>query len=305
MRLAMVAADYTPGEAESVAARHGGVAAARPHRAAPGPARFADGGEGESRGSSPSGCSIRSAASASTAFRRATPQASPLIAYGAAWLRCHYPDVFTCALLNAQPMGFYTPATIVDDAVRHGVEVRPVDVTASEWDCTLEEAADAPAAPPRPDLQAGKTSRRAPLRRADGLPLREGLLREARLRTARTRARAARPFTSMADIARRARLDEAALRRLAEAGAFAPFEKSAPCGALGGARTGCHARRPPLQVASSEVTAGVRFAQRVRNDRLGLRRERPQHRRPHPLAPVARQARRAATARGLHRRRDA
>ena len=61
-----------------------------------------------------------------------------LIAYATAWLRCHYPDVFACSLLNAQPMGFYTPATIVDDAFRHGVEVRPVDVTASAWDCTLE-----------------------------------------------------------------------------------------------------------------------------------------------------------------------
>ena len=67
-----------------------------------------------------------------------------LIAYATAWLRCHYPDVFACSLLNAQPMGFYTPATIVGDAFRHGVEVRPVDVTASAWDCTLEPV-DGPA----------------------------------------------------------------------------------------------------------------------------------------------------------------
>src|SRR5690606_2695839 len=50
----------------------------------------------------------------------------------------HFPDVFTCALLNAQPMGFYTPATIVEDAKRHGVTILPVDVAHSSWDCTLE-----------------------------------------------------------------------------------------------------------------------------------------------------------------------
>ena len=52
-------------------------------------------------------------------------------------MRCHHPDVFTCSLLNAQPMGFYSPATIVEDAKRHGVAVLPVDVARSEWDCTL------------------------------------------------------------------------------------------------------------------------------------------------------------------------
>ena len=61
-----------------------------------------------------------------------------LIAYATAWLKCHYPVEFACALLNAQPMGFYSPATIVEDARRHGVEVLPVDVRASDWDCTLE-----------------------------------------------------------------------------------------------------------------------------------------------------------------------
>ncbi|HEY8289972.1 MAG TPA: error-prone DNA polymerase [Acetobacteraceae bacterium] len=63
-----------------------------------------------------------------------------LIAYASAWLKCHHPDVFCCALLNAQPMGFYAPAQIVRDARDHGVEVRPVSVNASEWDCTLESS---------------------------------------------------------------------------------------------------------------------------------------------------------------------
>jgi len=63
-----------------------------------------------------------------------------LLVYASAWLKCHYPAAFACALLNAQPMGFYAPAQIVGDARAHGVEVRPVDVNASEWDCTLEAA---------------------------------------------------------------------------------------------------------------------------------------------------------------------
>ncbi|MGF1641417.1 MAG: error-prone DNA polymerase [Rhodospirillales bacterium] len=63
-----------------------------------------------------------------------------LIVYASAWLKRHYPAAFACALLNSQPMGFYAPAQIVGDARRHGVAVRPVDVNASFWDCTLEPA---------------------------------------------------------------------------------------------------------------------------------------------------------------------
>lgn len=61
-----------------------------------------------------------------------------LIAYASAWMKCHHPDVFCCALLNAQPMGFYATAQIVRDAQLHGVEIRPVSVNESMWDCTLE-----------------------------------------------------------------------------------------------------------------------------------------------------------------------
>src|SRR5438093_9155593 len=61
-----------------------------------------------------------------------------LIAYASAYLKAHHPAAFACALLNAWPMGFYAPATVVQDAQRHGVAVRPVDVTRSSWGCTLE-----------------------------------------------------------------------------------------------------------------------------------------------------------------------
>jgi error-prone DNA polymerase len=64
-----------------------------------------------------------------------------LLVYVSAWLKCHHPAAFACALLNSQPMGFYAPAQIVRDAREHGVEVRPIDVNASEWDCTLEGSA--------------------------------------------------------------------------------------------------------------------------------------------------------------------
>ncbi|WP_425487336.1 error-prone DNA polymerase [Methylocystis heyeri] len=61
-----------------------------------------------------------------------------LLVYASAWLKCRYPDVFACALLNSQPMGFYAPAQILRDAREHGVEAREVDVNASQWDCALE-----------------------------------------------------------------------------------------------------------------------------------------------------------------------
>jgi error-prone DNA polymerase len=70
-----------------------------------------------------------------------------LLAYVSAWLKCHQPAIFVAALLNSQPMGFYAPSQLVQDAKRHGVEVRPVDVSDSDWDCTLERASDGGAQP--------------------------------------------------------------------------------------------------------------------------------------------------------------
>ncbi len=67
-----------------------------------------------------------------------------LLVYASAWIKCRYPDVFACALLNAQPMGFYAPAQIVRDAREHGVAVEDIDVNHSEWDCILEEEAAIP-----------------------------------------------------------------------------------------------------------------------------------------------------------------
>ncbi len=78
-----------------------------------------------------------------------------LLVYVSAWIKCFYPEVFACALLNSQPMGFYAPAQIVRDACEHGVEVRPVDANHSLWDCTLEPASEA-APLPAPLIEAGR-----------------------------------------------------------------------------------------------------------------------------------------------------
>ena len=64
-----------------------------------------------------------------------------LLVYVSSWIKCYYPDVFACALLNSMPMGFYQPAQIIIDARKHGVEVRPVDINYSNWDNILEEKA--------------------------------------------------------------------------------------------------------------------------------------------------------------------
>ena len=243
MKLAMVAADYTPGEADQLRRdmaawrRSGRIDRHRDRLVsrmlAKGIAReFAERVFDQIRGFGEYG------------FPESHAASFALIAYATSWLRCHYPDVFTCSLLNAQPMGFYTPATIVDDAIRHGVEVRPVDVTASDWDCTLEpvdagEECTEPGGARRPCSKARRGSGQAvrdrgatPLRgmhRPSRFAVRMGLryvksLSEERDWRRIAAARAERPFASPADFSRRTRLDDRVLRRLAEAGAFAPFE---------------------------------------------------------------------------------
>ena len=134
------------------------------------------------------------------------------IAYASAWLKRHYPTAFACALLNAQPMGFYAPATIVDDAKRHGVRVLPVDVRHSDWDCTLERQAGGQA---RSGGRAGAApfhALRMGLRYVKGL----GEADWQRIENARR----AGPFRSLADLASRTGLRQGILDRLAQAGAL-------------------------------------------------------------------------------------
>jgi len=125
-----------------------------------------------------------------------------LLAYVSAWLKCHHPAAFTAALLNSQPMGFYAPAQLVQDVRRAGVEVRAVDVRHSDWDCTLEASA---ADKTRPALRLG-------LRQVKGLQR----VAAARLITARSE----RVFEHVTDLGRRAALDRRALNALSNAGAL-------------------------------------------------------------------------------------
>ena len=123
-----------------------------------------------------------------------------LLAYASSWLKCHHPEVFCAALLNSQPMGFYQPAQIVRDAIEHGVEVRPICVNASRWDCTLEATANGALAVRLGLRMVGK------LAEADA----------ARLVLARAEA----PYRAIDDLWRRAGVGTGALSRLAEADAF-------------------------------------------------------------------------------------
>jgi error-prone DNA polymerase len=189
-----------------------------------------------------------------------------LLAYVSSWLKCHHPAAFACGLLNAQPLGFYAPSQLVQDARRHGVEVRAPDVMVSEWDCGLEGAVEraalglSPHLPRLPQLsqsaipdssharflppcrgkermgvgrqhrdsehptptlilplQGGGDPSAAPALRL-GLRMISSLSKQAAHRI--TAARAQRPFTDIADLAARARLDQRDLNALANADAL-------------------------------------------------------------------------------------
>jgi error-prone DNA polymerase len=173
-----------------------------------------------------------------------------LLAYASAWLKRHEPAAFLCALLNSQPMGFYSPSQLVQDARRHGIEVRPMDVTVSGWESTLEPLADSVGAP-QGDRHAaggaysdggahaagrgqsrghGQTAGSAQMAGAGraagraqpavrlGLALARGMSAQAAARI--EDARAIRPFESVTDLARRAELDRGQLQVLAGANAL-------------------------------------------------------------------------------------
>jgi error-prone DNA polymerase len=125
-----------------------------------------------------------------------------LLAYVSAWMKCHEPAIFVAALLNSQPMGFYAPSQLVQDARRHDVEVRAVDVCASDWDCTLERRTDRGA---QPAVRLG-------LRQVSGFSqaAAERLMAARRIRA----------FANADDLARRAALDGRDLQTLAQADAL-------------------------------------------------------------------------------------
>lgn len=123
-----------------------------------------------------------------------------LLVYASAWLKCHHPAEFLCALLNSQPMGFYTPSQLVQDAKRHGVTVLPVDIQISGWDSTLE-----PVPQGMPEVRLG-------------LSILRGMRREVAVRI--EIARAVQPFVDLADLARRTGLARNDLQVLAAGNAL-------------------------------------------------------------------------------------
>lgn len=199
MELAMVAADYSPGEADqlrrSMAAwkRHGGL---EPHR------------ERLVRGMLRNGYDQAFAERifeqikgfGSYGFPESHAASFALLCYASSWLKCHEPAIFTCALVNSWPMGFYSPDQLLQEARRQGVEVRPVDVCHSEWDCTLEP------------MGQGALAIRLGLRQVRGF-------NEADARRLE-QARAQRPWRDIEDLCLRAGLDGRARARLADAGAL-------------------------------------------------------------------------------------
>jgi error-prone DNA polymerase len=167
-----------------------------------------------------------------------------LLVYVSAWLKRHRPAAFCAALLDSQPLGFYAPAQIVRDAAAHGVEVRPVCVNASRWHCTLEPSSGDPDAP------AVRL----------GLALVQGFNEEAAQRL--VEARAQRPFADAHDLARRAQLDRGETAKLAAADALAQLtghRRQALWGALGldvqAPRKAPLASEPPAREAEADLAA--------------------------------------------------
>jgi error-prone DNA polymerase len=247
MQLAIVAADYTPGEADQLRRdmaawrRSGRIDRHRERLVA---RMMAKGIEEEFavrvfeqiRGFGEYG------------FPESHAASFALIAYATSWLKCHYPASFLCAMLNAQPMGFYSTATLVEDSKRHGVEVFAVDVLRSDGDCTLEPCAvgtDPPGGPLKyPTTPQRFGSSQSPTRPSAGsesqpysnagsdrtFAVRMGLRFVKSLsqidmdRIVDERERY--PFTSLDDFSTRTQLDEGALARLAESGALECFKQS-------------------------------------------------------------------------------
>jgi error-prone DNA polymerase len=182
LRVAMIAAGFTGGEAEELRRAFGFKRSEKRMRDIE--VKLRDGMERNGITSTAQEEILKSITSfALYGFPESHAASFALIAYASAWLKCHYLPAFTAALLNNQPMGFYSPATIVKDAQRHGLKVRPIDATMSDWACTLES------------LSGGGFALRMGLRYARGL--REEFGR------AIVRERNIRPFASIADLAYR------------------------------------------------------------------------------------------------------
>jgi error-prone DNA polymerase len=171
-----------------------------------------------------------------------------LLVYVSSWLKHYYPAAFAAALVNSQPMGFYAPAQLVRDAREHGVPILPVDVNLSEWNCTLEECCSlshrerAEVRGERPNASTPTTAKkfalRLGLRLLSGMP--EGVVEK--IATARRDG----PFCSLDDLARRARLGRPLLVRLVKADAVRSLDLNRRAGLWQALATGAQSREMPL-----------------------------------------------------------
>jgi error-prone DNA polymerase len=199
LRMAMIVANFTGGEAEELRRAMGFKRSEKRMQEIEGKLRagmVANGIDQQTQD-----LIVRSIGSfAAYGFPESHAASFALLAYASAYLKCHYLAAFTAAILNNQPMGFYHPATLVKDAQRHGLHFKPMDVTRSLWDCTIEET------------PAGKCVRL-------GFNYLKGMRRETAARIIAERAR--QPFSSLRDLVRRvAIIRKEELNVLAEAGAL-------------------------------------------------------------------------------------
>ncbi len=210
LKMAMIAAGFTGGEAEELRRAMGFKRSEK--RMADIEVKLRAGMDRNGIGGEAQEAIVRSITSfALYGFPESHAASFALLAYASAYLKCHYLAAFTCAMLNNQPMGFYAPAILIKDAQRHGLRVLPVDIVQSDWDCTIELLPHPQPPSPTPILRLG-------LRYARGL--------REQAAQAILRARAERPFTSVDDLALRVReLRKDEINRLAEIGALNSLDK--------------------------------------------------------------------------------
>ena len=203
MRIAVVAAGFSPGEADAL--RRAMAAWRRPGLIDGFKDKLVEGMVANGYGRDFAGrCFKQILGFGEYGFPESHAASFALLVYVSAWLKRHYPAAFTAALLNSQPMGFYAPAQLVRDAREHGVRVRPVDVNMSDWDCTLEGGG------PGGGNQGGVALRL-------GFRLIKGMKEGDAERLVANRGAG---YESVAALARRARIARPALERLARADAF-------------------------------------------------------------------------------------
>jgi len=260
MKLAVEAAGYTPGEADQLRRdmaawrKSGRIEKHRtrmiPRMLAEGiPEEFAERVFSQIRGFGEYG------------FPESHAASFALLAYVTAWLKCHHHEAFTCAILNAQPMGFYTPATLIEDAKRHGVQILPIDINKSHWNCILEIIADTDTGTGTDtDADAGTdtdavTGVRMGLRYVKGL----GMVERERIENGNA------PYPNLATFVRETGLNKRALHALAESGAFECFGLNRR-DAIWQVRSLSRFTRDslPLEPASSQIS----FASLVNDDQV-------------------------------------